>query len=102
MRKLLVLRVIRRCCAVLAWRGRGSSATGKYQRIEHFEGTALGVQYAFANRTQIHDGGARPDDVVVLSVHWDSNWSFHIPPSHIAFAHDVIDYAGTSGYCLQT
>ncbi len=33
-------------------------------------------------------------DIVVASIHWGSNWGFHIPPEQIEFAHKLIDDAG--------
>lgn len=36
----------------------------------------------------------QPGDVVVLSIHWGSNWGHEIPGAHTAFAHRLIDAAG--------
>lgn len=36
----------------------------------------------------------RPGDVVVLSVHWGSNWGYAIEPAQRRFAHLLIDLAG--------
>jgi len=36
-------------------------------------------------------GVTRPDDVVVTSVHWGSNWGYAVPPAHVRFAHRLID-----------
>ncbi|HEX5595491.1 MAG TPA: CapA family protein [Micromonosporaceae bacterium] len=33
----------------------------------------------------------RPDDLVVVSVHWGSNWGYEVPESHVEFAHRLID-----------
>jgi poly-gamma-glutamate synthesis protein (capsule biosynthesis protein) len=33
----------------------------------------------------------RPDDVVVASIHWGSNWGYEVPPAHRRFAHRLID-----------
>ncbi len=33
----------------------------------------------------------QPRDVVVVSIHWGSNWGYQIPTSHTAFAHRLID-----------
>jgi len=35
----------------------------------------------------------RAGDVVVASVHWGSNWGFHVPEPHRRFAHALIDRA---------
>ena len=33
----------------------------------------------------------RDGDIVVVSIHWGSNWGFEIPPSQIRFAHRLLD-----------
>jgi len=33
-------------------------------------------------------------DVLVASIHWGSNWGYHIPDAHRRFAHELIDSAG--------
>jgi poly-gamma-glutamate capsule biosynthesis protein CapA/YwtB (metallophosphatase superfamily) len=33
----------------------------------------------------------QPGDVVVASLHWGSNWGYHIPPAQTRFAHRLID-----------
>jgi poly-gamma-glutamate synthesis protein (capsule biosynthesis protein) len=35
----------------------------------------------------------QPHDVVVVSIHWGSNWGYEIPASHTAFARRLIDAA---------
>ena len=30
-------------------------------------------------------------DIVVVSVHWGSNWGFHVDPQHIRIAHGLVD-----------
>jgi poly-gamma-glutamate capsule biosynthesis protein CapA/YwtB (metallophosphatase superfamily) len=30
-------------------------------------------------------------DVVVVSIHWGSNWGYEVPPEHVRFAHHLID-----------
>ncbi|MEU3454533.1 CapA family protein [Micromonospora sp. NPDC006766] len=34
---------------------------------------------------------AGPRDLVVVSVHWGSNWGYEVPPEHVRFAHALID-----------
>ncbi|MFG3580632.1 CapA family protein [Micromonospora chersina] len=34
---------------------------------------------------------ARPADLVVVSVHWGSNWGHEVPDEHVAFAHALVD-----------
>lgn len=36
----------------------------------------------------------REGDVVVVSIHWGSNWGYGIPPEHRRFARSLIDRAG--------
>jgi poly-gamma-glutamate capsule biosynthesis protein CapA/YwtB (metallophosphatase superfamily) len=36
----------------------------------------------------------RPGDLVVVSIHWGSNWGYGIPAEHRRFAHGLIDRAG--------
>jgi poly-gamma-glutamate capsule biosynthesis protein CapA/YwtB (metallophosphatase superfamily) len=38
----------------------------------------------------------RPDDLVVVSIHWGSNWGYHVPDEQMAFARTLIDEAGVS------
>ncbi len=33
----------------------------------------------------------RPDDIIVASIHWGSNWGYEIPEAQIRFAHRLID-----------
>jgi poly-gamma-glutamate synthesis protein (capsule biosynthesis protein) len=33
-------------------------------------------------------------DIVVVSIHWGSNWGYHVPQEEIDFAHQLIDKAG--------
>ena len=33
----------------------------------------------------------QPGDLVVVSVHWGSNWGYEVPASHVEFAHRLID-----------
>ena len=33
----------------------------------------------------------RPGDVVVVSLHWGSNWGYHVDPDQVRFAHSLID-----------
>jgi poly-gamma-glutamate capsule biosynthesis protein CapA/YwtB (metallophosphatase superfamily) len=38
----------------------------------------------------------RPDDIIVVSIHWGSNWGYHIIDEQKAFARTLIDRAGVS------
>lgn len=33
----------------------------------------------------------KPDDIVILSIHWGANWVYKIPQLHIQFAHTLVD-----------
>ncbi|MDK1023510.1 MAG: CapA family protein [Gammaproteobacteria bacterium] len=35
----------------------------------------------------------RPNDIVILSLHWGGNWGFSIPSEHQEFAHALVDEA---------
>lgn len=35
-----------------------------------------------------------PGDIVVVSIHWGSNWGYGVPAAHVAFAHRLIDEGG--------
>ncbi len=39
---------------------------------------------------------AKPGDLIVVSVHWGSNWGYEIPEAQRRFAHALIDRAGVS------
>lgn len=36
----------------------------------------------------------KPDDIVIVSIHWGGNWGYAIPDEHTAFARELIDNAG--------
>jgi poly-gamma-glutamate synthesis protein (capsule biosynthesis protein) len=36
----------------------------------------------------------REGDLVVLSIHWGSNWGYDVPNAHRRFAHRILDAAG--------
>lgn len=38
----------------------------------------------------------RPDDLIVVSIHWGSNWGYHIPDEQMVFARMLIDHANVS------
>ena len=35
-----------------------------------------------------------PGDIVVVSLHWGSNWGYEVPWQHSSFAHGLIDQGG--------
>jgi poly-gamma-glutamate capsule biosynthesis protein CapA/YwtB (metallophosphatase superfamily) len=38
----------------------------------------------------------RPGDVVIVSIHWGSNWGYEIPPDQMRFAHALVEKAPVS------
>lgn len=40
------------------------------------------------------DDSTEPEDLIVVSVHWGSNWGYRIPKERRRFAHQLIDEAG--------
>jgi len=38
----------------------------------------------------------REGDIVIVSIHWGSNWGYKISSDHIDFAHKLVDDAGVS------
>jgi len=46
--------------------------------------------------TQQMDLTRRPKDIVIVSVHWGSNWGYQIPDNQRWFAHELIDRADIS------
>jgi poly-gamma-glutamate capsule biosynthesis protein CapA/YwtB (metallophosphatase superfamily) len=36
----------------------------------------------------------QPNDVIILSIHWGTNWGYDVPKEHVRFSHRVIDGAG--------
>jgi poly-gamma-glutamate capsule biosynthesis protein CapA/YwtB (metallophosphatase superfamily) len=37
------------------------------------------------------DRGRRPGDILVVSVHWGSNWGYDLPDDQVEFAHRLVD-----------
>ncbi len=33
----------------------------------------------------------RQTDIVIVSIHWGSNWGYEVPPAHVRFAHRLLD-----------
>ncbi|MQA13091.1 MAG: hypothetical protein GEV09_02685 [Pseudonocardiaceae bacterium] len=33
----------------------------------------------------------QPGDITVASIHWGSNWGYHVPADHVRFAHRLVD-----------
>ncbi|MFP3913630.1 MAG: CapA family protein [Actinomycetota bacterium] len=54
--------------------------------------TSLSSQQVASTAERITTARA-PGDIVIVSIHWGSNWGYDIPPSHMRFARDLIDHA---------
>ncbi len=54
------------------------------------DGTAKSIT-RIANAVQ---SSRRPGDLLIASIHWGSNWGYHIPDDQRLLAHDLIDVAG--------
>ena len=44
-----------------------------------------------AEMTDLVNAAKHPDDVAVVSIHWGSNWGYHVPLDQRRFAHRLID-----------
>jgi poly-gamma-glutamate synthesis protein (capsule biosynthesis protein) len=53
----------------------------------------LSEQRVLAIADQIREA-RESEDIVILSIHWGSNWGYTIPKEQRAFAHALIDRAG--------
>ena len=42
------------------------------------------------------DSFRSPSDLVFVSIHWGSNWGYHVPDEQVVFGHTLIDKAGVS------
>jgi poly-gamma-glutamate capsule biosynthesis protein CapA/YwtB (metallophosphatase superfamily) len=65
----------------------GRQAPGVYLLRDLSHQSLLEVQQIVANHK-------RRGDIVVASIHWGSNWGFHIPREQISFAHQLIEAGG--------
>lgn len=68
-------------------------AAGPARPGVHLTGLSEGEARQLAERI---DRLRRPDDVVVVSIHWGANWGYAIPESQIRFARALIDHGGVS------
>lgn len=53
--------------------------------LSHNVAVTIGEQLAAARR---------PGDLVIASIHWGANWSFHVSQEEVDFAHALIDTGG--------
>jgi poly-gamma-glutamate synthesis protein (capsule biosynthesis protein) len=74
-------------CGVPAHWTAGTRTPGVHRIDDYSKATAENVAAMIAS-------ARRAGDVIILSIHWGSNWGFDIPYEHRAFAHRLIDDAG--------
>lgn len=79
---------------VLALGMASSGVPSSWAATRHRAGVAH-VPYASAARAAevvAHVQGVKePGDVVVVSIHWGSNWGYDVPDEQVAFAHALVD-----------
>jgi poly-gamma-glutamate capsule biosynthesis protein CapA/YwtB (metallophosphatase superfamily) len=66
----------------------GWAAAGGRPGVAFFDGPSPAAADEVVGRVRRH---RRPGDLVVVSVHWGSNWGDEIPREQIRFAHTLID-----------
>ena len=66
----------------------GWAATRTRPGVAHLRGPSPQDAAAVLARLAPH---RRADDLVVVSVHWGSNWGHDVPEAHRAFAHALVD-----------
>ncbi|MGW4391743.1 CapA family protein [Streptomyces sp. NPDC004685] len=64
------------------------AATAAHPGVAYVAGPTAAAAEALVRRAQQL---RRPGDVVVVSVHWGSNWGYHVPQGLARFAHDLVD-----------
>jgi poly-gamma-glutamate synthesis protein (capsule biosynthesis protein) len=75
----------------------GSTTAGLFkawQASDREPGVNIISDYSDRTSTRIIDdlrAHSQPQDIVIVSIHWDENWNFGISKSEVAFAHRLID-----------
>ncbi|MEU7059381.1 CapA family protein [Streptomyces sp. NPDC046197] len=64
------------------------AATADLAGVAHVCGPTTEVAAATVERVR---RVRRPGDIVVVSVHWGSNWGYHVPQQQVRFAHTLVD-----------
>ncbi len=86
--RLLILGCAARSSGVpLAWAARRDKPGVSLSNLSDLDADAIADRVAKMRR---------PGDVVVVSIHWGSNWGYDVPDDHRRFAHRLIDKAGVS------
>ena len=72
---------------------RSWAATGEVPGVNLLTGLSGDAAARAADVIRHH---AKPGDMIVVSVHWGSNWGYEVPEAQRRFAHALIDRAGVS------
>jgi len=72
---------------------RSWAATGEIPGVNLLTGLSGDAAARAADEIRRH---AKPGDLIVVSVHWGSNWGYEVPEAQRRFAHALIDRAGAS------
>lgn len=64
------------------------AATGDGPGVAYLPEVSEASAAALADRIQRQTG---PEDLIVVSVHWGSNWGYEVPAEHVRFAHSLVD-----------
>jgi poly-gamma-glutamate synthesis protein (capsule biosynthesis protein) len=67
------------------------SATSQRPGVNYLPDFSMETAMVFAERVRRE---RRPEDWVVVSIHWGGNWGYGVPEKHRRFAHALIDEAG--------
>ncbi|MGW2256051.1 CapA family protein [Kitasatospora sp. NPDC001660] len=79
---------------IFAFGTASSGIPATWAAVEDHAGVALVSETSDADAAEVADRVRRvkrPGDIVVVSIHWGSNWGYHVSPAQIRFAHALID-----------
>jgi poly-gamma-glutamate synthesis protein (capsule biosynthesis protein) len=79
-----------------------SGVPQSWAATEHAPGVSWIGDYSARSADHVCDLVAavkRPGDVVIMSIHWGSNWGYEIPSEHRSFAHRLIDAGAVDLVC---
>jgi poly-gamma-glutamate capsule biosynthesis protein CapA/YwtB (metallophosphatase superfamily) len=83
-------------CAVVCAAGTGSSGIPTHWRARTGAGPGVSLIPDLSATTagtlaEPATAVRRPGDVVVVSLHWGTNWGYEVPPAQVDFAHRLVD-----------
>ncbi|MGW0818792.1 CapA family protein [Streptomyces viridiviolaceus] len=64
------------------------AATAEQAGLAYVPATTAAAAESLVRRVQ---QVKRPGDIAVVSVHWGSNWGYHVPQAQVRFAHTLVD-----------